>query len=79
LVGVLLPDSGERGLRIEALEARGAAVRAGLTAGDVLLRVDGRPVGSADSLLRALGPGRPVRIEILRGGSRRTLLLAVGG
>lgn len=79
LVGVLLPDSGERGLRIEALEARGAAARAGLTAGDVLLRVDGRPVGSADSLLRALGPGRPVRIEILRGGSRRTLLLAVGG
>jgi len=79
LVGVLLTETGERGLRIDSLDTRGAAARAGLAAGDVLLRVDGRPVGSADSLLRALGPGRPVRLEILRGGARRTLLLAVGG
>lgn len=79
LVGVLLPESGERGLRVESLDARGSAARAGLAAGDVLLRVDGRPVGSTESLLRALGPGRPVRVEIQRDGERRTLLLAIGG
>ncbi len=79
LVGVLLADSGQRGLRIDSIQPRGAAARAGLAAGDVLLRVDGRPVGSAESLLRELAPGRPVRLELQRGGERLALLIAIGG
>jgi serine protease Do len=46
------------------------AEQAGLQLGDVLLALDGRPLGGADALVAALAahPGGPIRVRLLRGG-----------
>jgi S1-C subfamily serine protease len=56
------------------------AARAGLLVGDVLVRFDGTPVESADSLLEALGPERigvEVPVTVLRGGRATDVPLKV--
>lgn len=58
-------------VRLNSVVPGGAAAAAGLMAGDVLLRLDGKPVGGIDALLRLLGPdaiGRSMRAQILRDG-----------
>jgi len=60
------------------------AAKAGVAAGDVLQRVNGRPIGVAfaeqlpavNQLLYGLPIGKPVRVEIRRGRERRTLTIA---
>jgi len=79
LEGALVAGSGQRGLRVASLAPRGAAARAGLVVGDLLLTVEGRPIGSPEGLLRLLEPGRPLRLGVQRGAERLTLLLALGG
>ena len=51
------------------------AARAGLSAGDVIVEINGRPVASADDMqaaLSGLSPGAPVTVTYLRAGDRRT-------
>jgi S1-C subfamily serine protease len=48
-----------------------------LAGGDVVVAVDGRPVGSADELVRivtnTLRPGRTAVFGVVRGGSKREI------
>lgn len=73
-----LPDGG-RGLLVTALRPQGAAMRAGLMVGDLIVRVGGATVPTLQALRGALAgqPGRSVDVELLRGGTARTLPVVV--
>jgi S1-C subfamily serine protease len=54
---------------------------AGVMLGDILVALDGKPVGDPVELLSALGPervGQPLEIRALRGGELVTLSITVG-
>ncbi len=62
-------EAGPTGLVIAAVEDGGAADRAGLLVGDVLLSIEGEPLDGAETLLEALArAGDAVESRILRGG-----------
>jgi S1-C subfamily serine protease len=68
----------ESAVMIATVEPGSPAERAGLVSGDIILALDGIPVTGADDLIRMLAGekiGRPVEIETLHNGSRRTLSL----
>lgn len=72
-IGVLVPDGGVRIVGFVPVGDRPApAYAAGLAVGDVIVRVDGRPVASgaelAELVERAGSARRPVRIEVQRAG-----------
>jgi len=69
LVRVDYAPLGIEGLRVEAITAGGAAARAGLAVGDLVLRVDGKPAESAEALRKRAGARREgVVLELLREG-----------
>jgi membrane protease YdiL (CAAX protease family) len=79
VIGVL-PDVTFRGpgARIREVSADGPAASAGMQAGDVVLRVNGREIGGPDALraaVRELEPGVAVPVEVERGPSTRSLLV----
>ena len=60
-------------VEIVAVEARGPASRAGLREGDLLVAVNGRPVGTVDDvhhMLVACPIGEPLTVTVLRGAAR---------
>ena len=67
-----------QGLVVSRLDARGAAARAGLRVGDILVACNGAPLRVAADLQSAvwsLPAGTPARITIQRQGQRHTLTL----
>jgi membrane-associated protease RseP (regulator of RpoE activity) len=64
-------------MRISSVVAGSPAARAGLRTGDVLLRIEGRPLTTpgAGHFYAGLRPGQAVRFEVQRGG--RTLVIPV--
>ncbi|MBV9879204.1 MAG: trypsin-like peptidase domain-containing protein [Gemmatirosa sp.] len=69
------------GLLVLETTGRGAAERAGIAPGDVLLGHAGRPFASADDLLDLLGdagPGASLRLDVGRGGRRITCVVELG-
>jgi S1-C subfamily serine protease len=62
-------ETGPAGLVIAGVETGGAADRAGLLVGDVLLATVGKPLGEAETLLEtAAHAGDVVSLRIMRGG-----------
>ncbi|MDE2007625.1 MAG: PDZ domain-containing protein, partial [Rhodospirillales bacterium] len=77
------PFSGARadGVRIATVTPQGPAARAGLRAGDRLLAVNGKKVGSVRALQRAIAltaPGARVDLSCARNGHGFNLSVAVG-
>lgn len=67
----LAVHSGANAVRVGEVQAGGAADRAGLRVGDILIALDDVVVAGADDLLRLLGAdriGRPVEVSLLREG-----------
>jgi serine protease Do len=70
-----------RGEFVQQVESGEAADKAGLKAGDVVVKVDGRDITPEQTLSYLVGgikPGTRVPLEILRGGQRMTLYAVVG-
>ncbi|MDR3574103.1 MAG: trypsin-like peptidase domain-containing protein [Anaerolineaceae bacterium] len=69
------------GLLLVGIESNSPSSNAGLMVGDILLGVAGQPVEEHDQLLSYLAGdviGKPVPLEISRGGQRQTVTVTVG-
>jgi putative serine protease PepD len=78
-LGVSLSASGSA--RIDAISPGQAAQKAGLQAGDVVIRIDGATVTSGSQLRGAIDghkPGDKVRITVRRSGSEKTVTVTLG-
>ena len=70
-----------RGEFVQAVEPGGGAAKAGIKAGDVIVRVNGREVTPDETLsflVSNLPIGAKVPIELIRGGKRQTVTAVVG-
>ncbi|MHB8796836.1 MAG: M20/M25/M40 family metallo-hydrolase [Thermoanaerobaculia bacterium] len=68
------------GVRVEAVVPGSPAEKAGVAAGDVLLRLDGRPVAGLRDYaerLRAMAPGQAVRATFARDGEEIDLVVTL--
>lgn len=74
-------EFGGTGLRIEDIVPGGAAEKAGLQAGDVLVELDGDPVEDVQGymmVLNGLTVGAEVKAAVMRGSERKEFTLKVG-
>lgn len=74
--GAEVSDAGVRGVRLGSVAGRGPAAGAGLRAGDVVTRFDGRALdGAVDliALVRKHAPGEAVAVTYQRGGGDHTV------
>jgi len=69
------------GALVSSVQPGSAAERAGIQAGDVILKYDGKPIGAAGELSALVGqavPGDKVRIELLRKGESLAVNASLG-
>lgn len=69
-----------QGALVNSVEKGGPADKAGIEAGDVILRFDGKPVNSSEDLPRVVGgtrPGSKVAVQVWRNKATRDLQLVV--
>ncbi|MDH3626263.1 MAG: M20/M25/M40 family metallo-hydrolase [Acidobacteriota bacterium] len=73
-----LPDN--EGILLRSVVADGPCGKAGLVAGDIILRVDGRPISasSLSSILSQIGAGETVDMLVLRESERLTIPVTLG-
>jgi serine protease Do len=74
-----LPKPG--GALVSSVEKGGPAEKAGIEAGDVILRFDGKPVASSEDLPRLVGttkPGTRATVQLLRNKATRDVTVVVG-
>jgi serine protease Do len=70
-----------QGAVVNSVEKGGPAEKAGIEAGDVILRFEGKPISSSSDLPRIVGstkPGSKVSLQVWRKGATRELTLVVG-
>ncbi len=70
-----------RGALVSSVLDNGPAKAAGLQAGDVIVSYEGKPIDAASELPLAVGataPGATARIEVIRAGKPKTLVLKIG-
>ena len=70
-----------QGAIVNAVERGGPADKAGVEAGDVILKFDGKPVVNSSDLPRIVGaskPGTKIAMQIWRKGATRDLTVVVG-
>lgn len=70
-----------QGAVVNAVEKGGPAEKAGIEAGDVILKFDGKAVGSSSDLPRVVGatrPGNKVLVQVWRKGAVKEIALLVG-
>ena len=73
--------SENRGEFVQGVQPGEAAERAGIEAGDIVLRVDGKditPEQTLSFLVANIDPGQTVPVELIRNGERRRLNVTVG-
>ncbi|HMD82856.1 MAG TPA: trypsin-like peptidase domain-containing protein [Anaerolineales bacterium] len=86
---VEIPDAGRtalnreqgHGLLVLWLDEGGPAAKSGLLVGDILVAINGQPVGDPDDLFSALNSdtvGKSVAVEVLRGGRPEAVNVTVG-
>jgi len=71
----------ESGVVVHSVYAGDPAERAGIKAGDIILKIGGAPVESPNKMIRMIGaitPGQTVRIDILREGKRQSISVVLG-
>lgn len=71
----------ERAVIVLSVEPESPAGAAGITIGDVLLRIDGKSLADTDDVQTALGAGdigRSVKVSLIRGGESITLEVRIG-
>jgi putative serine protease PepD len=85
LLGVSLLDqtssTGADRAVVHAVTAGGAASKAGIKAGDVIVAIDGQRTEGADAVIAAVRshqPGQAVTVTVQRGGSERTVTATLG-
>jgi S1-C subfamily serine protease len=69
------------GLLLISVEPDSQAAQGGLMIGDILVGINGSPVENHDTLMGSLGGetvGKPIAIEVIRGGESRTVTVTVG-
>jgi serine protease Do len=69
------------GALIAGVEKGSPAEKAGLLAGDVILKFDNKPINTSSDLPRVVAgtkPGKEVNVEVLRKGNGRNMSLTVG-
>lgn len=79
-LGVRLADT-DSPAKIEDIVPEGAAEKAGLLAGDVILKVDGKTIGGREELINTIKshqPGDKVEILIKRDGAEQTIKATLG-
>jgi len=72
---------GRKGALVAQLVHGGPAEKAGVAGGDVIIELNGRPVGSSTELTRLVAlthTGDPLRVTLLRGGKQMTLNVRSG-
>ncbi len=70
------------GAMVESVAVDGPAFKAGLEAGDVITRIDGKPVTSMpalEALMFMKRPGETMTLDTLRGEDKRALTVTLGG
>jgi len=70
-----------RGEFVQGVEPGGAAAKAGIQAGDVIVRIDGKEVTPEQTLsfiVANIEPGKRIPIELVRRGERQTVNVTVG-
>ena len=70
----------EKGALVSQVEPNGAAAKAGVKSGDVILRVDGELISSSADLPRIIGNARPgsrIGLQVWRGGATQNLTVQV--
>lgn len=71
----------DHGLLLVTVEDEGPAAQAGLTIGDIIVKIAGQPVQGLDDLRASLTPdrvGQPTTIGILRGGTPQDVAVTPG-
>jgi serine protease Do len=75
-LGKALGLKGAKGALVAEVVPGGAADRAGVKSGDLIVAVDGTPVPSSEELPRIVArhaPGSNAKVEVLRGGNRHSI------
>lgn len=71
----------QHGLMVLGVARDGPAARAGVLLGDILVTLDGAPLGGAARLAELLGPdavGKQLPLRLIRAGALQTLTITVG-
>jgi S1-C subfamily serine protease len=74
------PPNGQKGMLLAAVRPGGAAEKAGLKKGDIVVRIGGHVIGSVEDVMFVLTdakPGDKVDVEALREGKEITVQLVV--
>jgi serine protease Do len=80
-IAASLGMAGQKGALVAEVVPDGPSAKAGLQPGDVVLRIDGRPVESSADLTRQVAmakPGQDVRLDVRRDGRERQVVLRSG-
>ncbi|MFN0012671.1 MAG: DegQ family serine endoprotease [Phycisphaerales bacterium] len=73
--------TGGAGVLVSDVTAETPAAEAGVKAGDIITKINGKPPTSADNLrntIAAIGPGKKVNLELFRDGSLQTVEATLG-